>query len=111
MLKRKQAVRTSLVPDYKLTWTGWTAFCSVFDSTLVESIPDLPPDSTHWWGPDTNFFASKLGRNTFTVVGGINQNPEDRDSFYNKVEWDQEASVKLFREKYSVSLNYNLRNR
>jgi salicylate hydroxylase len=91
------------VPDYKLKWSGWTAFRSVFDSSLVESIPDLPPDSTHWWGPDTTFFASRLGKNTYTVVGGFNGNPEDPNAKYRDVAWDQEASVEQFREKYTVS--------
>jgi salicylate hydroxylase len=91
------------VPGYKLKWSGWTAFRSVFDFSLAEFIPDLPPDSTHWWGPETNFFASRLGKNTYTVVGGFNGNPEDPNAKYRDVAWDQEASVEQFREKYTVS--------
>ncbi|TVY84773.1 Salicylate hydroxylase [Lachnellula suecica] len=97
----RSGVRTSLVPDYQLKWSGWTAFRSVFDASLVEGIPDLPPDSTHWWGPGTNFFASRLGKNSFTVVGGVNGNPKDPSAPLKDVHWDQEASVKLLRDKYA----------
>jgi hypothetical protein len=75
----------------------------VFDTSLAASIPDLPEDSTHWWGPDTNFFASRLGKNAFTVVGGIHSDPDDPDAMYKGVSWDQEADVKLLQEKYAVS--------
>ncbi|TVY92462.1 Salicylate hydroxylase [Lachnellula willkommii] len=97
----RSRVRTSFVPDFELKWSGWTAFRSVFDTSLVESIPDLPLDSSHWWGPDTNFFASRLGKNTYTVVGGVNADPKDSSATFKNVEWDQEASVSLLRDKYS----------
>ena len=42
-----KGVRQALVPDFKLEWSGWTAFRSVFDASLVDSIPDLPEDSAH----------------------------------------------------------------
>lgn len=87
------------MPDFKLKWSGWTAFRAVFDRSLVESIPDVPDDSAHWWGPDTTFFASYLGKNAFTVVGGVYKDPEAEDA---NVEWDQEASVKLLRDIYTV---------
>jgi salicylate hydroxylase len=88
------------VPDFHLKWSGWTAFRSTFDTSLVEEIPDLPPDSTHWWGPDTNFFASRLGKNTYTVVGGVMVDPDDPKAVFKDAEWDQDASINLLREKY-----------
>lgn len=63
-------------------------------------MPDLPEDSTHWWGPKTTFFASRLGKNAFTVVGGVYKDPEVDDV---NVLWDQEADVKLLRDGYAVS--------
>jgi salicylate hydroxylase len=93
-------VRSSLVPDFQLKWSGWTAFRSIFDASLTESISDLPLDSTHWWGPNTNFFASHLGKNAYTVVGGIQIDPEDPNASFKDAEWDQEASIKLLRDKY-----------
>lgn len=95
-----QGVRSSLVPDFQLKWSGWTAFRSIFDASLVESISGLPPDSTHWWGPDTNFFASRLGKNTYTVVGGVMVDPDDPNATFKNAEWDQDASIQLLREKY-----------
>ena len=89
-----------MVSDFDLKWSGWTAFRAIFDTTLAESIPDLPEDSTHWWGPETSFFASRLGKNTFTAVGGVYRDPEVEDV---EVAWDQEASIQLLRDKYTVS--------
>jgi len=77
----------------------------VFDASLVDSVPDLPADSTHWWGPDTNFFASRLGKNTFTIVGGSQEDPEDPGAVHKNACWDREASVKVLHEKYAVSLS------
>lgn len=96
----KQGVRSSLVPNFRLKWSGWTAFRSIFDTSLAESIPDLPPDSTHWWGPDTNFFASRLGKNAYTVVGGVHVDPDDPNAIFKDASWDQEANIKLLRDKY-----------
>lgn len=96
----KQGVRSSLVPDFQLKWSGWTAFRSIFDASLVEAIRNLPPDSTHWWGPDTTFFASRLGKNTYTIVGGVMVDPDDPNASFKDAEWDQDASINLLREKY-----------
>jgi salicylate hydroxylase len=99
-----KGVRQALVPDFKLEWSGWTAFRSVFDASLVESVPDLPEDSAHWLGPDTNFFSSRLGRNMYTVVGGVAADPEDPDARFKDVSWDESGDVELLRETYAVSL-------
>jgi salicylate hydroxylase len=84
-----------------LKWSGWTAFRAIFDASLIESVPNVPEDSTHWWGPTTTFFASKLGKNTFTVVGGVYQDPEVENV---KVVWDQAANIALLRDAYAVSI-------
>lgn len=97
----RSGVRTAFAPDFQLKWSGQTAFRAIFDASLVDSIPDLPPDSTHWWGPDTNFFASRLGKNTYTVVGGIYSGPLDPNAKFKDVFWDQEADVQLLKEKYA----------
>lgn len=70
----------------------------------MKDIPDLPLDSNHWWGPETTFFASILGKNKYTVVGGVSVNPEEANAPFSDATWDQEASVKLFRDIYKVSL-------
>lgn len=69
----------------------------------MKDIPDLPLDSNHWWGPETTFFASILGKNKYTVVGGVNSDPEQTNAPLSDVTWDQEASIKLFRDIYKVS--------
>lgn len=87
----------------ELEWSGYTAFRGVFDYDLVKEIPDLPLDSVHWWGPNTNFFASILGKNKYTVVGGVSFNPESINTPFKNVAWDQEANVKLLKDLYAVS--------
>ena len=91
------------MPDLELKWTWWTAFRSVFDYSLVESIPDIPQDSTHWWGIDTSFFASRLGRNLFTVVGGVQDDPNNPLAPYKNASRDQGANTKVLRDIYSVN--------
>lgn len=98
-------MRQALVPKFKLKWSGLTAFRSVFDESLVESIPGLPEDSAHWWGPDTTFFSSRLGRNMYTVVGGVTVDPDDQDARFKDVSWDDEGDVEVLKEVYKVSLS------
>ncbi|KAI1622996.1 salicylate hydroxylase [Exophiala viscosa] len=100
----RSKVRTTFNPDHKLHWTGRTLFRSTFDYSLVKDIPDLPPDSTHWWGPKTTFFASRLGRNMYTTVGSFDPrdySKEDPES----VRWDQVADVSPFKDLYKEDWN------
>ncbi|KAE9373076.1 FAD/NAD(P)-binding domain-containing protein [Stipitochalara longipes BDJ] len=96
----RSGTRQALVPGFKLKWSGSVAFRSVFDASLVETIPDIPEDSAHWWGPQGNFFSSRLGRNMYTVVGGISVNPDDPDAEFKDVSWDDDGDVQLLREEY-----------
>lgn len=100
-------MRKTFVPDFKLQWSGWTAFRSVFDASLTKSIPNIHPDSTHWWGPITSFFGSPLGKNTYTIVGGIQSDPEDPNAPLRNASWDEEASLKLLQDTYKVGFFAN----
>ncbi|KAK0103266.1 hypothetical protein ONS95_005299 [Cadophora gregata] len=93
-------VRQSFVPNFVLKWSGWTAFRAAFDASHVDSIRDLPEDSTHWWGPTTSFFSSRLGKNSFTTVGSVFGDPDDPNALYNDVSWDEDASLQAFREVF-----------
>ncbi|KUJ11310.1 FAD/NAD(P)-binding domain-containing protein [Mollisia scopiformis] len=97
----RSAVRQYFVPDFKLLWSGWTAYRTCFDASLTESIPDLPEDSTHWWCQKTSFFSSKLGKNSYTVVGGIHTDPDDPNAQLKYAEWDEKASVQAFRDLFA----------
>jgi len=99
-------VRTAFVPNFELEWSGHTAFRGIFDASLVDSIEGVPLDSTHWWGPETNFFATRLAQDLFTVQGGIYADPQDPVAvakYKDGAPWDKEANVQLLREKYIVS--------
>lgn len=99
-------MRKSFAPDFELEWSGHTAFRGIFDAALAEPIEGVPLDSTHWWGPDTNFFATRLAQNLFTVQGGIYADPQDPVAiakFRDGGQWDKQADIQLLREKYVVS--------
>jgi salicylate hydroxylase len=53
-----------------------------------------------WWGPNTNFFASRLGKNKYTVVGGVHVDPDNPNASFKDAEWDHNASIELLRDKY-----------
>jgi salicylate hydroxylase len=97
-------VRKAFNPDFRLRYTNRTALRATFDASLVDNISDLPADSMHWWGPDRNFFASKLGRGLFTVVGMYNPAnlPEEYSTHQNNdiQTWNDEGSVELFRDLF-----------
>lgn len=97
-------VRKAFNQKFELSYTNRTALRACFDVSLVEHIPGLSLDSTHWWGPNKQFFASRLGKNQFTVVGQYDptdipvssRNPSDNTI----TTWNDEGSVELFRELF-----------
>ncbi|KAJ5608974.1 hypothetical protein N7528_009541 [Penicillium herquei] len=96
----KSRVRQSFVPEYKLRFSGKIFMRSTFDASLVEDkIPDLPADSLHWWGPNDNFFASRLGKGQYTTVGAYSD-PRTTDELEKSVDWDQKGDVQFLRERY-----------
>ncbi|KAL3451516.1 hypothetical protein BJX65DRAFT_304103 [Aspergillus insuetus] len=96
----KSKVRQSFIPDYKLRFSGKVYMRSTFDASLVEGkIPNLPADSMHWWGPNDNFFASRLGKNQYTTVGAYSD-PRTSDKIEKNVVWDQQGDVSFLRERY-----------
>lgn len=96
----RSKVRVAFNPEHSLHWTGRTLFRSTFDASLVENIPDLPPDSTHWWGPKHTFFASKLGKNQYTTVGQYDPTDFPQSQDPATVKWDQDGDVSIFRNLY-----------
>ncbi|CEN61059.1 hypothetical protein ASPCAL07726 [Aspergillus calidoustus] len=96
----KSKVRQSFIPEYKLRFSGKVFMRSTFDASLVEGkIPDLPADSMHWWGPNDNFFASRLGKNQYTTVGAYSD-PRTSEEVEQTVGWDQQGDVNFLRERY-----------
>ncbi|KAJ5709505.1 hypothetical protein N7493_010839, partial [Penicillium malachiteum] len=96
----KSRVRQSFVPEFKLQFSGKIFMRSTFDASLVEDkIPDLPADSLHWWGPNDNFFASRLGKGQYTTVGAYSD-PRSTDELEKSVDWDQKGDVQFLRERY-----------
>ncbi|KAL2848424.1 hypothetical protein BJY01DRAFT_262717 [Aspergillus pseudoustus] len=96
----KSKVRQSFIPEYKLRFGGRVFMRATFNAALVEGkIPDLPADSMHWWGPNDNFFASKLGKNQYTTVGAYSD-PRSSEEIENSVAWDQKGDVTFLRERY-----------
>lgn len=96
----KSAVRRHFVPTSAPAWTGRVAFRSVFDVKLVEHIPGVLEEASHWWGPDRTFFASRLGKDVFTIVGGNQSDPNAPDAPYKDSIWNTDESVESVREMY-----------
>ncbi|KAL3431941.1 hypothetical protein BDV09DRAFT_198213 [Aspergillus tetrazonus] len=96
----KSKVRQSFIPHYKLRFTGKVFMRSTFDASLVVGkIPDLPEDSLHWWGPEDNFFASRLGKGQYTTVGAYSD-PRQSEEVEKTIAWDARGNVNFLRERY-----------
>ncbi|KAL4894225.1 hypothetical protein BDV59DRAFT_176065 [Aspergillus ambiguus] len=96
----RSKVRQSVIPEHRLEFTGKVFMRATFDASLVEGkIPGLPEDSTHWWGPNDNFFASRLGKGQFTTVGAY-EDIRTSDEIENAISWDDEGDINFFREKF-----------
>ncbi|KAJ6010950.1 hypothetical protein N7451_002362 [Penicillium sp. IBT 35674x] len=99
----RSEVRQSFIPDYKLRFSGKIFMRSTFDASLVEGIiPNLPADSLHWWGPEDNFFASRLGKGQYTTVGAYSD-PRSYEELEKNVGWDQKGDVNFLRQRYKAS--------
>ncbi|KAL4804954.1 hypothetical protein BDV18DRAFT_161353 [Aspergillus unguis] len=96
----KSKVRQSFLPGYTLRFTGKVYMRSTFDASLVEGIPDLPDDSMHWWGPEDNFFASRLGKNTYTTVGAYSTPLNSTQLQSQNINWDSRGDVAFLRERF-----------
>jgi salicylate hydroxylase len=97
----KSAVRLHFVPTSAAQWTGWVAFRSVFDAKLVEHIPGVLDEASHWWGPDRAFFASRLGKGLFTIVGGNHSDPNAPNAPYKDAVWNADEGVDAVKELYA----------
>ncbi|KAL4886170.1 hypothetical protein BJY04DRAFT_213702 [Aspergillus karnatakaensis] len=96
----KSKVRQSFIPDYTLRFSGKVYMRSTFDAKLVEDkIHNLPADSLHWWGPEDNFFASRLGKGRYTTVGAYSD-PRTAEEIERSISWDQKGDVNYLRERY-----------
>jgi salicylate hydroxylase len=95
------AVRRHYVPDSVNQWTGWVAFRSVFNADLLPSDFDASlEEANHWWSSERTFFASKLGKNLFTIVGGWHSNPEDSDAAYKDAVWNSDGDIETVKDLY-----------
>ncbi|KAL4903328.1 hypothetical protein BDW74DRAFT_179747 [Aspergillus multicolor] len=96
----KSKVRQSFIPGYKLCFTGKVFMRSTFDaSSVVGKIPNLPEDSLHWWGPEDNFFASRLGKGQYTTVGAYSD-PRLSEEVEATTAWDSKGDINFLRERY-----------
>ena len=41
----------------------------------------------------------------FTVVGGVHEDPDDANSRFKDIQWDDEASIHMLRATYAVSID------
>jgi salicylate hydroxylase len=96
----KSAVRRQFVANSDPQWTGWVAFRSVFDVKALDGLDTGVDEANHWWGPDRTFFASRLGSDLFTIVGGNYSDPDAPDAAYKDTNWNSDGSIDVLREYY-----------
>ena len=97
----RSAVRRRFVPESEPKWTGWVAFRSVFDVSLLDGLDCAVLDeANHWWGPDRAFFASRLGNGLFTIVGGQYCDPDAPDAPYKGAIWNSDGDLSELRNYY-----------
>ncbi|KAK3630268.1 hypothetical protein LTR56_017556 [Elasticomyces elasticus] len=96
------AVRRAFVPTSQPKWTGWVAFRSVFEASRVAHIDaDLTNEASHWWAPDRTFFASRLGKDLFAIVGSWQSDPAAADAPFKTATWDAEGDIELLKKFYA----------
>lgn len=98
-------VRRTFVPDHELKWTGLVAFRSAFDVALVKGIDGLPDDAVFWIGHERTLFASRLGKDQYTIVGSYSCNTDNTAAHYRDAKWDEPGDVKVLQEYYKVGSN------
>ncbi|KAH9216241.1 hypothetical protein DL95DRAFT_435253 [Leptodontidium sp. 2 PMI_412] len=96
----KSRVRKSFVPDHELKWTGDAIFRSTFPYELVKDIPDLPRNSTHFTGPRSWFFPSRMGKDEFGVTCSFPVNDQDPDAPFQDLVWNAPADVQTVQEAF-----------
>ncbi|KAI5362650.1 putative FAD-binding domain, FAD/NAD(P)-binding domain superfamily [Septoria linicola] len=96
----RSQVRQHFVSSSAPRWTGWVAFRSVFDAKLVQHIPGALDEAVHWWGPERTFFASRLGKDLFTIVGGNYSDPDAPDAPFSAASWNSEGSLDTLKDFY-----------
>ncbi|KAK4966145.1 hypothetical protein LTR42_011305 [Elasticomyces elasticus] len=69
------AVRRAFVPTSQPQWTGWA--------------------------PDRTFFASRLGKDLFAIVGSWQSDPAAADAPFKTATWDAEGDIELLKEFYA----------
>ncbi|KAK7954688.1 hypothetical protein PG988_015382 [Apiospora saccharicola] len=95
-------VRQFFVPTSKTRVTGWTTFRSVFPTSHVEHVPNLPREAVHIWGPDRTLFVTPLAQNLYSVVGSHQEDPNEpqETAQHQAASWDSTGSVEDLREFY-----------
>ncbi|EXJ86837.1 hypothetical protein A1O3_03791 [Capronia epimyces CBS 606.96] len=96
----KSKVRQSFVPNHTLSWTGDVVFRTVFNYSLVEDIPNLPQNSTHFTNGLDFFFATRAGSDQYAVTATFIVDPRT-DHQYSETDWNKSASVDTLRERYA----------
>ncbi|POS73824.1 hypothetical protein DHEL01_v207788 [Diaporthe helianthi] len=93
-------VRQAFTSGHELKWTGQVAFRSAFDVSLVENIDSLPDDAIFWVGHERTLFASRIGKNQYTVVGSYIVDPNDPSSPFYNAKWSGPGDVEFLRSLY-----------
>lgn len=96
----RSVVRQFAFPEYKLIYTGKTAYRGLIPTEKLLAIPGFPDAVTFWHGPKEWVYTCNLrhGMYELTCMAGV---PDNGD----RVSWGEKADIKEFRKPWKVSSN------
>ncbi|PYI27262.1 FAD/NAD(P)-binding domain-containing protein [Aspergillus indologenus CBS 114.80] len=91
----RSTVRKFAYPDYRLTYTGTTAYRALADASDILSIPGFPDANTFWHGPQNRLYTCNLRNNVYEIAARVRLTEDAAP-----VSWGQEASVEDFGARF-----------
>ncbi|RAL13418.1 FAD/NAD(P)-binding domain-containing protein [Aspergillus homomorphus CBS 101889] len=84
----RSIVRQFAYPNYRLRYTGTTAYRALADASDVLSVPGFPDANTFWHGPDDRLYTCNLQNNVYEIAARIRLTDD-----VAPVSWGQDARV------------------
>ncbi|RAH73788.1 FAD/NAD(P)-binding domain-containing protein [Aspergillus aculeatinus CBS 121060] len=91
----RSTVRQFAYPDYRLRYTGTTAYRALADASDILSIPGFPDANTFWHGPHNRLYTCNLRSNVYEIAARVRLTEDAAP-----VSWGQDASVEDFGERF-----------
>ncbi|PYH48054.1 FAD/NAD(P)-binding domain-containing protein [Aspergillus saccharolyticus JOP 1030-1] len=93
----RSIVRRFVYPNYRLRYTGTTAYRALADTTDILSIPGFPDANTFWHGPYDRLYTCNLRNNVYELAARVRLTEDAAP-----VSWGQVASVEEVSERFKT---------